>query len=144
LIEKPKALWGWSLPTGQGDLYQYPTMHSPFIDRAPWRIWVSIARALNGPLALLMVLGAVQSLLKIRNAIDAGTVSGVSSEIPARCVLLVFYVTMVYCALQAEPRYFIAVRGAEFTLALLAAGEAFRFLRGGLRKPAATHGQTSA
>ncbi len=142
LIEKPWALWGWALPTGQGDLYQYPTLHSPFVDRPAWRAWVAIAHAINAPLALLMALGIALFLVERRKSQDEHAVPDTRLRIRFRCILLVLYVTAVYASLQAEPRYVIAIRGAQFILVMSASSKLAGALQAIRRTAAQSMNQT--
>ncbi len=105
-LSKPALLWGWSIRMGQGDIYAYPTLHSPFSDDWPMRVWVSVCHSLN---PLLMALGLIGCLLALgkNTPVNAAAAAG-----------LALYVTALYSLLQAEPRYSIPFRGFECLLAL--------------------------
>ena len=95
---------------GQGDIYVYPTAHSPFNENPAMRVLVSVCQAIN-PLIMLFALAGLALAIRrcARNAV------GFSVAVMAA------YVTFVYAALQAEPRYSIPFRGFECLLAAYAA-----------------------
>lgn len=109
-LSKPALLWDWSIRMGQGDVYVYPTAHSPF-NYNPWmRALEALCHSLNPLLMLLALFGCVMAL---RNRLSA-TASGIA------IAGLAIYVTTVYGIFQSEPRYSIPFRGIEILLALLA------------------------
>lgn len=116
LLEKPHLLWGWSIEIGQGDIYIFPTMHSPFQMRPAWIIWLVICRAIN-TLLMLLALASVYFAWPRRLHITTGNAEADRSALTA-VICLLFFVTLVYTALQAEPRYSIPFRSFEILLAL--------------------------
>ena len=126
-FDKPKMLWGWQLPTGQGDLYQYPTMHSPFVDRAPWRALISLAKASNY-LWMLLMLSALPSIASANTRPPASDDGRFQQRVLVGAGVLVCYTTLFYTVLQAEPRYVIAIRGIEFLLAIQAIHQLIQFI----------------
>ena len=111
LLEKPQALWGWDIQIGQGDIYVYPTTNAPFQVNPAWIALAAICHALNFLLQLL----ALASLFCARRSLAGETRESRSALISVIC--LVVFATLVYTALQAEPRYSIAFRPFEFLLA---------------------------
>ncbi|WP_157006799.1 hypothetical protein [Luteibacter yeojuensis] len=117
-LSKPALLWGWQIGLGAGGMYIYPTRFSPFITQPAWRAVDAIAFITNGLLAALALLGVGLCLWKKTTSVP----------------MLVFavtaaWVTLVYSVLQADPRYSIPFRGAEFALAGFAAWMAARAIR---------------
>ncbi|HET6432109.1 hypothetical protein [Dyella sp.] len=104
---KPALLWDWDIRIGQGDIYTYPTRHSPFVESASWRAIEALCHALNPFLLLAMIGGGVAALVTRRGAPPA--VQLVS--------LLLVWVTLVHTALQAEPRYAEPYRPIQILLA---------------------------
>lgn len=107
-LSKPALLWDWSIRIGQGDIYVYPTVNSPFNQVAWMRALESICYGLNPLLMLLAFLGCVIGFR--RKATGAGVA----------IAALFAYVTVVYGVFQSEPRYSIPFRGAEILLAVSA------------------------
>jgi 4-amino-4-deoxy-L-arabinose transferase-like glycosyltransferase len=116
-LEKPVLLWSWDIRIGQGDIYVYPTRHSPFRTVAAWRGIEAICFMLNPLLLLLAAGGAVAAVLR-------RSTSGIE---PAMAIVVVA-ITAVYMILQSEPRYSVAFRGIEIILAATGLA-AFRSLR---------------
>lgn len=104
---KPAYLWGWSIQMGQGNIYIYPTYHSPYDYNFALVAVVALCYVLNPMLALLAALGCIWTL---------GRRS--SPSIAAAMAWLILYATLVYSLLQAEPRYAIPFRGVELALAI--------------------------
>lgn len=107
---KPALLWGWDIRIGQGDIYVYPTAHSPFKESSPWRLMHAICFVLNPILLLFAALGAVFALVRPSNRPGIHLV----------CSVVFLLVTAVYGLLQSEPRYSVPFRGIEILLAMLA------------------------
>jgi len=105
---KPWLLWGWGIRMGQNDIYQYPTLRSPFDTQPVWRALISLCATLNPLIFVLAAIGVVVAITRERSAavwVTAG--------------LLVFC-TIVYAILQSEPRYATPLRPLEFLSAVLA------------------------
>lgn len=129
LIEKPHEFWDWDIVIGQGDIYVYPTVNSPFKTQRPWMIVEVVCRALN--LLLMLLAAACVLLLLFRPSLflrpELSSTNRSSSPallIPVACLLT--FVTIIYCLLQEEPRYSIPFRSSEilmaFTAVLVASG----------------------
>lgn len=105
-VWKPALLWAWDIRVGQGDIYVYPTRASPFFSTGP--IWPLEATCyIANPLIMgLMAIGILTSLRRK----DAPMLAVASS-------VLILFVTLVYTALQSEPRYSVPFRGVEMLLA---------------------------
>lgn len=116
LVDKPTLLWGWSIEIGQGDIFVFPTRNAPFQVQPAWIALVAICHALNTTLMLL----ALASLLLLRSR-GRRTVPPnlpASRAVLVAVVCLAVFVTLIYSALQAEPRYSIPFRPFEILLAL--------------------------
>lgn len=109
---KPALLWAWSIRMGWGDIYPYPVLHSVYLSNPAMRLVESLCFALN-PLLFLLMAGAILQLL-VRPVMTA-TNSGLQV-----IALLVLFETLVYSALQSEPRYSIPLRPLEMVLAAVA------------------------
>ncbi len=46
-LGKPALFWGWNIRIGQGDIYVYPTRHSPFESNALYEVAKAVSRVLN-------------------------------------------------------------------------------------------------
>jgi 4-amino-4-deoxy-L-arabinose transferase-like glycosyltransferase len=115
LLDKPMLLWGWSIEIGQGDIYVFPTVNSPFESQAVWTALAAICHGINLSLMLMALLSAI-FVWPTRSPL-AGPARG--NKPALICVLaVVLYVTLVYTALQAEPRYAIPFRSFEILLAI--------------------------
>ncbi|GAA0704354.1 glycosyltransferase family 39 protein [Dyella marensis] len=115
-LSKPALLWGWSIRVGAGDIYVYPTTYSPFYDKLPLRVIVSVCYALNPVLMLFMLIGCIAAWLHRRQA----------DPILIVIMAMAAFVTLVYSILQAEPRYSIPFRGIELLLAAYGASQLVR------------------
>jgi 4-amino-4-deoxy-L-arabinose transferase-like glycosyltransferase len=113
LLEKPLALWGWDIQIGQGDIYVYPTTNAPFQVNPAWMALAAICHALN----FLLLLLALASLFYAWRSLGAGETRGSRSALIS-VICIVVFATLVYTALQVEPRYSIAFRPFEFLLAV--------------------------
>lgn len=109
-LEKPYLLWDWSIRVGQGDIYVFPTRNSPFETNTAYRLIAAMCRALNLWLFVLAIGGCLVGLVPRRQ--DAPGVTATA--------LMLLFVTLVYSALQAEPRYSVAFRGLEIVLSTFA------------------------
>lgn len=118
LIQKPYELWAWAFVVAQGDIYVYPTIHSPFMTYRTWIAVGAVCKALNPLLLLMMIAGAYIGLSRKAFASSSLSPGGRSSLISVAGVL--FFITVVYSLLQAEPRYAIAFRPFEILLATTA------------------------
>ena len=114
LIEKPKELWGWSIVVGQGDIYVYPTANSPFQTSLPWVALAAVCHTLNLPLMILALIGSLIAW-RYYHALPLTNPTGQAMLIATTCLLI--FITLVYAALQAEPRYSIPFRSFELLLA---------------------------
>jgi hypothetical protein len=115
VAKKPYELWGWDIEIGQGDIYPYPVIHSPFQISATWIALAALCHTLN---PLLFVLALV-CLPLVCWWPASQRISNVCQPLMSVIGLLAF-VTLVYSALQAEPRYAIPFRGQEIMLAFTA------------------------
>lgn len=106
-LSKPMYLWGWNIEVGAGDIYPYPTLHSPFSYNPALRLLVALCAALNPLLVLLAAGGCLFILLKHK----------VIAPMAAAIAMTALYATAVYSLLQAQPRYAIPFRGMEMLLA---------------------------
>ena len=113
-LSKPALLWDWDIRIGQGDIYVYPTGNSPFKTEPVFRAVTAVCRALNRWLFVLASAGALLALLP----------KAQTSPERAAAALLLLFITLVYSALQAEPRYSVPFRGLEIVLAAYAASRA--------------------
>ena len=107
-LYKPFMLWDWSVRVGQGDIYVFPTRHSPFETRVAYRLVAAICRALNPWLFILAIAGCLLALMPKQQS---------HAEIGAAGLMCLF-VTGVYSVLQADPRYSVPYRGLEIMLAV--------------------------
>ena len=109
---KPALMWGWSIRMGWGDIYTYPVLHSIYLTNPAMRLIESICFALNPILFLLMGAGTVILLFcPVARTTNTGLLV---------VALLVVFETLVYSALQSEPRFSIPLRPLEFILAAVA------------------------
>ncbi|MGN2244824.1 hypothetical protein ACFWZU_15105 [Frateuria sp. GZRR33] len=107
---KPWLFWGWDIRMGQGDIYVYPTRHSPFLENGALRALAAMCKALNPFLFGALLVGWFAMAMRRRELPPSLHLAGV----------LTIYVTLVYTVLQAEPRYSIPFRPIEILLALWA------------------------
>lgn len=115
-IEKPALLWAWDIRVGQGDIYVYATVNSPFERFFLLRVWRSICVGLNPVLAILALATTVAALIRYWCVRDARVEAGALASIAA----VLFLSTAVHVLLQAEPRYAIPYRPLEFVAAVCA------------------------
>ncbi|MGH8040720.1 MAG: hypothetical protein ACREPN_01605 [Rudaea sp.] len=112
LLEKPWLFWDWSIRIGAGDIYFLETTHSPFVRYTALRMIERTLRLFN---PVLFALALVATLLWLwRFVADRGPAR---ADMPILPIVLFVYVTAVYVALQAEPRYSIPFRPIEILLA---------------------------
>lgn len=117
-VRKPALLWGWTIELGAGDIYVYPTRHSPFVTMLPLRIVEAIAFAFNDILALLAVAGVI--IVSTRPSPNAALVT-----FAVTCA----WATLVYALLQSDARYAIPFRTGEIALASVAVAQAVAYMQ---------------
>jgi 4-amino-4-deoxy-L-arabinose transferase-like glycosyltransferase len=116
LLQKPRVLWGWNIRIGQGDVYVYPTQNSPFRINRFWIVLEVVAHALSPILMLLALTAPLVAWSQERRAKTSTDRDG--QAILVAIIFLLVFVTLIYTALQAEPRYSIAFRPFEILLAM--------------------------
>ncbi len=111
---KPIELWAWSIRMGQGDIYEYAVVHSPYAFNSAWRLMAAVCYALDAPLGVLMLIGGIILLRRRPTQIqdDAARLAGAS------VALLLLWATFVYTVFQSEPRYSTPFRGFEMLAAM--------------------------
>ena len=115
-LGKPHSLWNWSIQVGDGDIYVYPTRNAPFQIYPAWIALAAICHALN---LLLMLLALASPLFAWPKQCHPATLSAQASRTAlAMVICLLTFTTLVYSALQAEPRYSIPFRPFEMLLAV--------------------------
>ena len=96
-MQKPVALWDWSIQLGQGGIYFLQTERSVFETNAALHV-VEIGFLFLNPILLgLLLIGAVALVLNRNPAART-------------CGLAIAYLTAIHVVFQAEPRYAIAYR----------------------------------
>jgi hypothetical protein len=113
LFQKPYQLWGWEIEIGQDDIYPYVVINSPFQTQSAWIALAAICHALNPWLLWLSLTCLPLTWWEQR---VCRHVSLPPPPITSVIALLAF-VTLVYCILQAEPRYATPFRSLEIALA---------------------------
>ncbi|MHB1273888.1 MAG: ArnT family glycosyltransferase [Rhodanobacter sp.] len=116
LFQKPYQLWDWDIQIGQGDIYVYPTQNAPFQTSPTWIALAAICHAIN-PLLMLLTLASLWVAWSRRHHTVARSAPASEATL-VTVICLVAFATLVYTALQAEPRYSIAFRPFEMLLAL--------------------------
>ena len=106
---KPALLWAWSIRMGWGDIYAYPVIHSIYLGNPVMPAVEAVCFALDPVLFLLMVLAVLAVLFRPNLAIGRPGLLAI--------VALVGFETLVYTALQSEPRYSVPLRPFEMILA---------------------------
>ena len=104
---KPVELWGWTIGIGSGDIYVFPTQHSPLSVKGPLKVTTDIAFLLN---RLVMFLAVVGLVMTFHRASDAPPGLRIAA-------LIATYATLVFATLQADVRYSVPYRGIEWLLA---------------------------
>jgi hypothetical protein len=114
LYEKPFSLWDWKIHIGTGDIYFLPTAQSPF-DKIPLLGFIEQTfRRLNTAFFLLAAATALWLLPGI-------LLPSRRTDFPPILVAsFALYVTALYTALDAEPRYSIPFRPEEVLMLLTA------------------------
>jgi 4-amino-4-deoxy-L-arabinose transferase-like glycosyltransferase len=128
MLEKPHELWGWSIVVGQGDIYVYPTVNSPFKTNHGWIALEAICEALN-PLLLFMAVASVYFAWSQHHFEKTFSFKPANRIVLIGVFSLVAFITAVYSALQAEPRYSIPFRPFEILLAITSLAGASRLWR---------------
>ncbi len=105
---KPALLWAWSIRMGWGDIYVYPVAHSIYLSNPVMPAVEALCFALNPGLFLLMMAAVVAVLFRPNLATGRPGLLVV--------VALVGFETLVYTALQSEPRYSVPLRPFEMIL----------------------------
>jgi hypothetical protein len=124
-LSKPAHLWGWGIQIGQGDIYIYPTQHSPFDYNPILRLLTAMCYAFNPILAVLAAWSCLSALVKFRD----------QSGVVVAMALLGLYATLIYTVFQAEPRYAIPFRGIEVALAAACLCQMTQWVRRKMRPP---------
>lgn len=116
LFKKPYELWSWDIEIGEGDIYPYPVINSPFQINPIWRALAAACHAIN-PLLWLFALASLP-LAWWNSRIAVPQDDAIGREAMASVLMLLAFVSLVYTLLQAEPRYSIPLRAFEIALAL--------------------------
>jgi len=116
LFEKPYSLWDWSIEIGQGDIYVFPVKNTPFQINPIWLASAAICKALNMSLMLLALASPFCGWSSQRS--EARLDLQANRAALAMVIGLLAFVTLVYAALQAEPRYSIPFRSFEMLLSV--------------------------
>jgi 4-amino-4-deoxy-L-arabinose transferase-like glycosyltransferase len=124
---KPMLLWAWDIKIGQGDIYVYPTINSPFNTSPTWKAILMACYMLNPFVLLGAAIGVLVALVRRSAGIDVAL------------AVLVLMVTLVYGVLQSEPRYAIPFRNAEIALACLGVAQGWTLYRERARLRDRTH-----
>jgi hypothetical protein len=133
---KPELLWAWSIRVGAGDIYPFAVAHPIYNVFPLMRMFESLCVAVNPVLFALMAAAVIPVLARPRKL-------GVSAGLYA-AALLVVYETLIYTALQSEPRYSIPFRPLQMMLAATAASWLWNlWLRRNARTSASTEPGTS-
>lgn len=124
LIEKPVALWSWSLVQGR-DIFIYPILQCPYFDNVAF-IWSrQVMRWMHEPLGWLCLLGCLAVWLP-------GMASRVG-ETPLTVLrfisLMMAYVTVIHSIAGAFPRYSIPLRPFYYGMAMFACSLVYDHLR---------------
>jgi hypothetical protein len=98
-------LWSWDIKIGQGDIYVYPTINSPFNSNRTWKAILMVCFMLTPFILLAAAIGIGFILWQREMGIDVAMIT------------LVMMVTAVYGVLQSEPRYSVPFRNVEIILA---------------------------
>jgi len=130
LLRKPRVLWGWRIRIGQGDIYVYPTLNSPFETQPILRAWTALCHVVNVWILLLGLVGLVVAFKKAWAAHARSADQGSSVAVAA----IAIYVTVVYCIFQTDPRYSIPFRSVEWLLACTALAVAVPAVRSLLKR----------
>jgi hypothetical protein len=113
LLKKPYELWDWAVEIGQNDIYPYVIINSPFQTQGIWIALAAICHALN-PWLFWLALICLPMTWWAQHAEPSAS----PPLMPIVSVIALFaFVTLIYCALQAEPRYATPFRDLEITLA---------------------------
>jgi len=115
-FEKPYSLWGWGVQIGQGDIYVFPTKNAPFQNNRAWLALVAICSAFNWVLMLLALASPFFGWARQRG--EAALSLQANRAVLAMVIGLLIFMTLVYTALQAEPRYSIPFRPFEMLLSI--------------------------
>ena len=115
---KPVALWGWNIRMGQGDIYEYPVVNSPFMTHPIGRLIAALCYALNRWIAVAALAGVMLLLRRRATTHDAAALA--ARAVGWATALLLLYATLIYAIFQAEPRYAIPFRGFEMLAAITA------------------------
>ncbi len=127
LLRKPYQLWGWDIQIGQGDIYVYPTKNAPFQITPSWIALEVTCHAINPILMLLALASPLAAWSRRRQATSLDT--GCDQAALIATILLLTFATLLYSALQAEPRYSIPFRPFEMLLAVTTIAEISRYWR---------------
>lgn len=127
LLQKPYDLWNWDIQIGQGDIYPYPTLNSPFRTNVIWLALEIICRMFNPLLVLLALAGLLYAMVKQPYPNMPRKQPNQAALVAVACLLS--FATLVYTALQSEPRYSIPFRSLEILLALTTAAKIIAWRR---------------
>lgn len=115
LFGKPAQLYAWNNVEGQGDVYVYPTLSSPYSYLPVFELTHALMRHLHGLLVVLMAVGAVYVWLPQRwtrleaHAVFAGRLVA---------LLLAYHLAVMIVGFPL-PRYSIALRPFLYVMALV-------------------------
>lgn len=122
LLEKPYALWGWSIQVGWRDIYFLQTLRSPYERQPIPMASMALVKKLNPLVFAAAIISIGLCLIQVRRC----------RTLPfalLTCAACFLYFTSLHAVLQAEPRYGIPYRAFEILLAVSLAAAIQDWLR---------------
>lgn len=118
---KPAELWGWSIGIGDGDIYVFPTIHSPLSSAGLLKASTDLLFLIH-PLLLILAIGGLAATLLTPHRHPALLAAAI----------IAMTITAICTVLQADARYSTPYRGIEWVL-IVAGGLSLWQLRGKTR-----------
>lgn len=115
LTGKPMAFWSWGIVQGDGDIYVYPVLESPYHRDQVFEM----TRALSRHLHWVLVWLAVAATLLVWLPVCSNYLTRETLMVARFCALVLIYFTLLHVVGLPCPRYAVPLRPFLFGMALL-------------------------
>lgn len=112
---KPAMFWQWGIVAGQGGIFVYPVVHSPYLVEGLHSTSSAVMRVLHVPLVLVAALGA---LVMIARSLRGARSMTAREQDFLLIALVLAYATLIHVIGAPFPRYSIPFRPELYLMAV--------------------------
>jgi hypothetical protein len=124
LLKKPIAYWSWNIVQGQGDIFVYPVLKTPYWENELFKQSHRLMQLLHQPLVLLGCLG----LILVWHPAAAKRLDSLGLAISRFFSLLLIYFTALHMVGAPFPRYSIPLRPFLYGMSILPVAWSWQWL----------------